>query len=83
MVESMKTDKKLKSKKLAIGKSIQQLQSSLLPVKVYDKAAIQKNIELMKSKISLSTTTNGSILRFLCSYNNWFPLQLMSLTKSV
>ena len=56
MVESLKTDKELKSKKLAIGKSIQQLQSSLAPVKVYDKAAIQKNIELMKSKIGLSTT---------------------------
>ena len=55
MVESLKTDKELKSKKLAIGNSIQQLQSSLAPVKVYDKAAIQKTIDLMKSKISLST----------------------------
>ena len=56
MIESMKTDKELKSKKLAIGESIQQLQSSLAPVKVYDKTAIQKDIELMKSKISLSNT---------------------------
>ena len=54
MVESMKTDKALKSKKQAIDDSIQQLQSSLVPVKAYDKAAIQSNIDLMKTRIDMT-----------------------------